>query len=43
MFVAAASNWLGGYENLSGLTPEQRDALCTLHRRRLSRQLYAQR
>ncbi|MDR1423360.1 MAG: hypothetical protein LBI92_01955 [Azoarcus sp.] len=30
IFVAAANNWLVSYENLSGLTPEQQDALCTL-------------
>ena len=30
VFVAAANNWLVSYENLSGLTPEQRDAFCTL-------------
>ncbi len=30
VFVAAANNWLVSYENLSGLTPEQQDALCTL-------------
>ena len=30
VFVAAANNWLGSYENLSGLTPEQQDAFCTL-------------
>lgn len=30
VFVAAANNWLVSYENLSGLTPEQQDAFCTL-------------
>ena len=30
IFVAAANNWLVSYENLSGLTPEQQDAFCTL-------------
>jgi hypothetical protein len=30
IFVAAANNWLVSYENLSGLTAEQQDALCTL-------------
>lgn len=30
VFVAAANNWLVSYENLSSLTPEQQDALCTL-------------
>lgn len=30
VFVAAANNWVVSYENLSSLTPEQQDALCTL-------------
>lgn len=30
IFVAAANNWLVSYENLSGLSAEQQDALCTL-------------
>ncbi|MBT2748287.1 MULTISPECIES: hypothetical protein [unclassified Lysobacter] len=30
IFVAAANNWMVSYENLSGLTPEQQDTLCTL-------------
>ena len=30
IFVAAANNWLVSYENLSSLTAEQQDALCTL-------------
>lgn len=30
IFVAAANNWMVSYENLSSLTPEQQDALCTL-------------
>lgn len=30
IFVAAANNWLVSYENLSGLTAEQQDAICTL-------------
>ncbi len=30
VFVAAANNWLVSYENLSGLTPEQQGAFCTL-------------
>ncbi len=30
IFVAAANNWVVSYENLSSLTPEQQDALCTL-------------
>lgn len=30
IFVAAANNWVVSYENLSGLTAEQQDALCTL-------------
>lgn len=30
IFVAGANNWVISYENLSGLTAEQQDALCTL-------------
>jgi hypothetical protein len=30
VFVAGANNWVVSYENLSSLTPEQQDALCTL-------------
>lgn len=30
IFVAAANNWVVSYENLSSLTAEQQDALCTL-------------
>jgi hypothetical protein len=30
IFVAAANNWMVSYENLSSLTSEQQDALCTL-------------
>lgn len=29
IFVAAANNWIVSFENLSSLTPEQQDALCT--------------
>jgi hypothetical protein len=30
IYVAAASNWVVSYENLSGLPPQAQDALCTL-------------
>ena len=30
IFIAAASNWIVSYENLSKLAPQEQDALCTL-------------